>query len=111
MPILKKPVAEYGTVQTWRSGYAKQWHITSEDQPALRALEQFCDFVGKDPDDIVSECLKDVEGGQKIRMKPRSFYIDKIKEFEAKVSSRVTANAVRSFFIHNGVAMGSEILQ
>ena len=114
MAVLEKPIHEYGRVQLWLEDFRKSW---GDDEtvvdPKLRALTEFCEFVGKDPDSIVAECLIPLEDGyEKIRYKARHRYIQLIAEFEeATPAGRNAANAVRSFFIHNGVAMGTHILR
>ena len=110
---LNKPLAEYDSVKVWLGGYAKQWGTHPEEDTArLQVLEAFCTFIGKAPDEIISECLRQVEEGQKIRTRARRSYIEKIQEFEARTGgSRTQGNIVRSFFIYNGVAMSAEILR
>ena len=69
-------------------------------------------MTAKTPDEMVEECLRrSAAGGPFIlRTKARRDYIDRIDKFEAHTGSRDDANAVRSFFIHNGVAMNPSIL-
>lgn len=113
MAGLGKPIGEYDRVRLWTEDYEKSWGEGSADPARLRALEEFCEFVGKDPDTIVGECLAPADGGyEKIRYKGRREYIRLIAEFEAQSpAGREAANAVRSFMIHNGVAMGTHILR
>jgi hypothetical protein len=108
-------IAQQGSVQTWYNYYCQHWGPPRDWDFKLKVLASFCEFVGKTPDELVSDCLRDVEGGfKKIRAKRRRFYIEKIKEFEQNIGGiqgRNWGNAVRSFFIHNGVAMSSDILK
>jgi hypothetical protein len=106
---LDRPLEQYSRVQIWLRDYEESWgsaNANTEEQ--LRALELFCVYVGKDPDTICSECLRALdEGGEKIRYKARHYYIAQIEAFESTPEgSRRAANAVRSFLIHNGIAMG-----
>ena len=76
----------------------------------LEVLERFCRFVERDPDAIIAECEREVEGGKRIRIKGRRFYSEQIAEFQAKAPGDAraqarAANVVRSFFIHNGIFM------
>ena len=113
-PSLDKPIEEYNRVKMWLEDFEKSWG-KGHDQAAvqLSALEAFCDFVGKDPDAVVTDLLTPVEGGyEKIRYKARHRYIELISQFEASnPGARQAGNAVRSFLIHNGVAVGTRILR
>jgi hypothetical protein len=111
--VLGKPIGEYGRVRLWVEDYEKSWGRGQEDPAELSALEAFCEFVGKDPDAVVADLLAPVEGGyEKIRYKARHHYIELISQFEAtNPGGRQAGNAVRSFLIHNGVAVGTRILR
>ena len=112
MAHLQPPLAAYESVKVWRAGYAKQWGEQPGDEARLRELEAFCVFVGKAPDELIADCLRQVTAGKKIRTKARQRYMEKIKEFEAGAGgSRTQGNIIRSFFIYNGVAMSSGILR
>jgi len=112
MTPLEKPIAEYDRVRLWLEDFEKSWGERHDGSAELSALEAFCDFVGKDPDAIVADLLTPVEGGyEKIRYKARHRYIELISEFEANREGRQAGNAVRSFLIHNGVAVGTRILR
>jgi len=78
----------------------------------LSTLASFCEKVGKTPDEMIDECLRrSSEGGPFVlRTRARRGYIDLIAKFEEDTGSRDTANVVRSFFIHNGVAMNPSVL-
>jgi hypothetical protein len=113
-PPLERPIEEYQRVKVWLDDFEKSWG-GGQDQSAveLPALEAFCEFVGKDPDAVIADLLTPVEGGyEKIRYKARHRYIQLISEFEAtNPGGRQAGNAVRSFLIHNGVAVGTRILR
>ena len=76
----------------------------------IETLARFCALVERDPDAIIEECAREVEGGKRIRIKKRRFYSEKIEEFQAAVDGDTRAqtragNVVRSFMIHNGIFM------
>jgi hypothetical protein len=103
--------SEYKTVQTWIAGVHEQAGVSPEnDAKRLQVLAEFCGQIAKDPDQIIDECLRDVEGGKKIRVKGRRFYAEQIAEFEQQAEGspgekRQKANYIRSFLIHNGVLL------
>lgn len=90
----------------WGSGADK-----GKEQELIATLARFCEKAGKAPDEIIDECLRrSPEGGPFVlRTRARREYIDLIANFEAE-TDRDTANVVRSFFIHNGVAMNPSVL-
>jgi hypothetical protein len=110
---LTKAVGEYETARTWFEGLRHQWGEEPSDWEArLRALEEFCGFVDKEPDAMVSECLRDTASGKRISARGRRFYNDKIAEWQASLPGDRAAqgragNAVRSFLIHNGIFLQS----
>jgi hypothetical protein len=93
----------------WLLDYEEAWGTANPNADEhLRALELFCVYVQKDPDTICNECLRALDGGgEKIRYGARHYYIAQIVAFESTPEGgRRAANAVRSFLIHNGIAMG-----
>ncbi len=100
---------ENKTVRAWLEGVHKQSGVSPDgDAQRVAVLADFCTFVEKEPDQIIDECIRDVEGGKKIRVKGRRFYAQKIQEFEQQGEEsasrkRQRANYIRSFLIHNGV--------
>lgn len=113
--VLQEPIEEYETVRTWFEDFQKNWGEKPEDTSArLDVLRRFCEFVGKDPDTIVQECLRTTEGQAKISIKGRRFYVQKIQEFQEALEGDVRqkargGNTVRSFLIHNGIFLQSGI--
>jgi hypothetical protein len=108
------PMLEYEAVKTWLEDLRQQWGTDplQDDPGCLQAVERFCRFVDKDPDVMIRECFIRKEGQKKISYKGRTFYYNKIAEFqdslEEEPRNRVRiGNYVRSFFIHNGVFMQS----
>ena len=100
----------YRRVALWMDDYRRSWG-DQPDEPAIKLehLDAFCGLAGKNPDEIIDDCLRQVEGGyETIRYKARHRYIDLIAEFERE-RGRDAGNTIRSFFIHNGVAMGGRV--
>jgi hypothetical protein len=101
------------SVHTWLAGLREQSHADPEgDAARLEALQRFCAFVGKDPDTIVRECLRESETGTKISIKGRRLYATKIEEFAQQGGSDARTRAtlgstIRSFLIHNGIFLQS----
>ena len=110
---LTKAIGEYETARTWFEGLRQQWGEEPSDwEERLKALAAFCAFVDKDPDTVVSECLRQSASGMRISARGRRFYSDKIAEWQASVPGDRAAqgragNAVRSFLIHNGIFLQS----
>jgi hypothetical protein len=98
-------------VQVWVGGLREQWGEELADMAArIETLERFCAFVERDPDAIIEECSREVEGGKRIRIKKRRFYSERIDEFQGSVEGDArgqvrAGNVVRSFMIHNGIFM------
>src|SRR3989337_2757456 len=83
---LTKVIGEYETARTWFEGLRQQWGEEPSDwEERLKALAAFCGFVEKDPDTMVSECLRESASGMRISAKGRRFYNDKIAEWQAPV--------------------------
>ena len=108
---LSKPIEDYAAVQTWFQGLKEHWGEEPPDKEGkLNTLMAFCRFAEKDPDAIVEECSREVEGGKRIRIKARRLYSEKIEEFKGNIEGNSreqgrAANTVRSFMIHNGIFM------
>lgn len=113
--MFERPIEEYARVKVWLDDFEKSWGDPTGDPRAadLAVLRAFCEFVGKDPDAVVADLLREVEGGyEKIRYKARHHYIELIAQFEAAdPGGRQAGNVIRSFLIHNGVAVGTRILR
>jgi hypothetical protein len=101
--------AAYPTVQKYIADLADKGLNDTERQERLAVLEEFCQFVGRTPDQMVAEVF-DVET-QKYRK--RNFYTDQVKKFSALISGTWRAqtargNIIRSFFIANGRRLPNE---
>lgn len=104
-------ITDCQAVQIWLAGVHEQSGVSPEnDAKRLQVLTEFCARIEKTPDQIIDECLRDVDGGKKIRVKGRRFYAEQISEFEQQAEGgsserRQKANYIRSFLIHNGVLL------
>lgn len=104
-------ISDHAAVLAWVDGLREQWGEEPPDMGArIEMLERFCAFVEREPDAIIAECAREVEGGKRIRIKKRRFFSEKIEEFQASVDGDARAqtragNVVRSFMIHNGIFM------
>src|SRR5215469_14825205 len=101
--------AACATVQKYVAELADKGLTEAEQQERLTILAEFCNFVGRTPDQMVAEIF-DVEM-QKYRK--RNFYSDRVKEFSAQIPGTWSArtargNVIRSFFIANGRRLPNE---
>lgn len=101
------------SVRRWLESRAGLWGIRSINDDLLEWLERFCREVDKEPDALIDECLRPATDSDSLvlRTRARRRYIDAIERFEQETASRAAANVVRSFFIHNGVAMNPTVLR
>ena len=81
----------------------------AEQQKRLATLAEFCEFVGRGPDQMIAEIF-DVESQ---KYKKRNYYSDRVKEFSAQISGNwsvrtARGNIIRSFFIANGHRLPNE---
>ena len=107
-------VGQFATVTKWLSAYGSHWNrgaAEADQQRKLEVLRRYCEFAERDPDALVANLLRETPTGQKIWLKRRRAEMARIDEFETVVvggdprAGREAGNAVRSFFIHNGVAL------
>lgn len=105
----QEALGDSATVQAWVAGLRDQWGEEPADMAArIETLASFCRFVEREPDAIIAECSREVEGGKRIRIKKRRFYSERIDEFQLSIDGDARAqtragNVVRSFLIHNGI--------
>jgi hypothetical protein len=97
------------TVRKYIAEMSAKGLTDAQQEERLTVLSEFCKFVGRNPDRMVSEIFN-VET-QKYRK--RNFYAERVKEFSAQIPgswSERTArgNIVRSFFIANGRRLPNE---
>lgn len=96
-------------VQKYVEELAGKGFTDAEQQERLATLAEFCNFVGRTPDQMVGEIF-DVETQ---KYKKRNFYSDRVKEFSAQISGTWSertgrGNIIRSFFIANGRRLPNE---
>jgi hypothetical protein len=96
-------IAACATVQKYIAELSDKGLTGAEQQDRLALLAEFCNFVGRTPDQMVAEIF-DVET-QKYRK--RNFYSDRVKEFSVQIPGTwsvqtARGNVIRSFFIANG---------
>ena len=91
-----------GTIQRWLDQLTGP-EVAREEQVVV--LEQFCDFCGETPDALIGSLFRPTDDGPRINLKRRRQIIEWIEAFERDYGGRATGNVVRSFLIHNGVAM------
>ena len=111
-PVNLGPIRDYASVGEWRKSVSKFWRATPPPDDWLETLEAFCRFAGTNPDAIIDEILSPAPTGEGLllRTRARRKWVELIDEFEGYVG-REKANHVRSFVIHNGVAMNPSILR
>src|SRR3972149_1213260 len=106
--------AEQETVKRWLGAHASHWHVDPSDaevRQKLDVISRFCAFAEEGPDALVESLFRPTPEGPRIRVKRRREVIALIDEFERTVAggdarqARAVGNTVRSFLIHNGVAL------
>lgn len=102
----------YQSVAEWEKSFRSFWRTDGPPPEWKAALERFVSFCEVEPDDIIDEVLRPAPTGEGLllRTRARRKYVRLIEEFEEQ-EDRFTANGVRSFMIHNGVAMTPTILR
>ena len=101
--------AAYPSVRNYIADLTGKGLNEAERLERLAVLEQFCDFVGRNPEQMIDEIF-DVET-QKYRK--RNFYTEQVKQFSAQISGGWSAqtargNIIRGFFIANGRRLPNE---
>jgi|SRR5581483_339205 len=91
-----------GTIQRWLDQLTDTDDVGIEK---LAVLEEFCRFCGETPDAIIASLFRPTDDGPRINLKRRRQIIEWIDSFEREHGGRATGNLIRSFLIHNGVAM------
>jgi hypothetical protein len=113
-------LAELACVQRWLRAYGAFWGETStadEVQRKLQLLAAFCGFCDGTPDELVDSLFRQTPEGRRIKLKRRRAVMAQIDEFEREFGKgnvtvgREAGNVVRSFLIHNGVALTATPLQ
>ena len=111
---LEQPIEQYQSVATWAKGLQEQWggDPLAEEPEKLETLAAFCQFDGRDPDELLTFCfLRRKKTGERFAsVKRREAVAEQLHEFRTAsglsgvAARRLTSNLL-SFFIHNGVQM------
>ena len=111
---LERPIEQYDSVGTWASGLKAQWggDPLTEEPEKLETLAAFCQFDGRDPDELLAFCfLRRKETGVRFAsVKRREAVAGQLRAFRTASglsgteARRLTSNLL-SFFIHNGIQM------
>jgi hypothetical protein len=102
------------TVGRWLRAYDAHWNVQQTDretQAKLEVLARFCEVCGRQPDELVAWLFRQTPEGPRIRLKRRREVMALIDSFEAEHGGRPAGNTVRSFLIHNGVALSAAPLR
>ena len=102
------------TITAWLRAYGAHWDVKQTDgeiRDKLEILSRFCSFCHKAPDDLVAWLFRDTPEGPRIRLKRRREVMAMIDQFERESGGRAAGNVVRSFLIHNGIALSATPLR
>jgi len=107
-------LASQESVARWLRAYDAHWNVRQTDletRAKLEVLGRFCAVCGQQPDELVAGLFRPTPEGTRIRLKRRREVMALIDEFEAGNGGRPAGNTVRSFLIHNGVALSAPPLR
>ena len=102
----------YASVKKWGEGLRKQWSgdPLAEEPSKLETLAAFCEFIDKQPDELVAFCfLRRRETGERFgSVKRREEVTGQLRAFRddrglSGLAARRLTSDVLSFLIHNGV--------
>lgn len=112
MDMTANEVRNNESTRRWLASLLDLWGPAGVKPELVETLDRFCTIIGKTPDEIVDECLRMTTSGDTfvLRTRARKQFMEQIEQFEVQTASRDEANVVRSFFIHNGIAMNPSIL-
>ena len=105
---------DYQSVVTWGEGLREQWggDPLGEEPEKLSTLEAFCEFWGKDPDELLAFCFlrRRATGERFASVKRREQVAAQLRAFRdargvTGTPARKLVSDVLSFLIHNGVIM------
>lgn len=103
-------LALQAAVRAWISAYSTHWDLAQTDaevRQKLEVLAKFCSVCQKQPDELVAWLFRPTPEGPRIRLKRRREVMALIETFEREHGGRAAGNVVRSFLIHNGVALSA----
>ena len=106
--------ASQTTVVAWFLAYETHWEVSQNDgeiRAKLQVVSHFCQICENDPDELVASLFRATPEGPRIRLKRRREVMALIDEFERDNGGRAAGNIVRSFLIHNGVALSATPLR
>jgi len=99
-------------IEIWRDGLREKWggDPLAEEPQKLERLLEFCEFVGKSPDELVDFCFlrRKATGDRFGSVKRREELIGQLRAFRdarglTGMAGRRLVSDVLSFFIYNGV--------
>ena len=105
-------IESYETMQNWSRGLKEQWggNPLKEDPAKVSALESFCEFMEKNPDELYAFCfLRKRDTGERFpsikrREEMTAKVLELVKESDLRgTEARRLRSNVFSFFTHNGV--------
>jgi hypothetical protein len=111
---LERPIEQYESVATWAKALREQWggDPLAEEPEKLEGLAAFCEFDGRDPDELLAFCfLRRKETGVRFAsVKRREAVVEQLRAFRAAsglsgTEARQLTSTLLSFFIHNGIQM------
>ena len=119
---LPDDLGELPAVQHWMASTSRHYLNRAQGEADRRrkldVLRSFCETIQMDPDSLVKSLFRATPEGPRIKLKRRRTVVEQIAEFEAKAretqdvrQARDVGNTVRSFLIHNGVAMTAPIIR
>ena len=116
---LERPIEQYESVASWAKGLREQWggDPLAEEPEKLAALAAFCEFDGRDPDELLAFCfLRRKETGDRFAsVKRREAIAEQLRAFRGAsglsgTEARRLSSNLLSFFIHNGVQMHTAMI-
>jgi hypothetical protein len=105
-------VRAYASVESWAEGLRQQWggDPLAEEPAKLASLERFCEFTGKDPDEVLAFCFlrKRATGERFLSVERRRQLAGQLRAFREAAGlpepeARRLTSDVLSFLIHGGV--------
>ena len=108
--MTSQDIESQASVKQWVAGSVLGQDPTKVREQKLGILADYCDKVGRSPDELVAFCVlrKKATGERFLSFKRREAVNNWLDEFVAGQGwtgkqAVVNANVVRSFLIHNGV--------
>ena len=98
----------YKSVQIWLKELRWRYKDPNEINLRLELLNKFCEFVARNPDELVNEVYN--FDTHKPKLKNRDYYNQKINEFIESLDGissvrEIYGNMLEGFFIFNGIKM------